>query len=143
VGPQGADGIIFWTSPDGDNADACADLLSPTVGRSAADLAAAIAAAPGTELVSGPSDVTVGGRAAKHVVLTVREDVGCDPGYFYTWQDVWWGALWPETNVGDTIRVWIVEVGGTLLFIEAETNQDASSSLVDEIEQIVGSIRFD
>ena len=143
VGPQGAEGIIFWTSPDGDNADACADLLSPTVGRSAADLAAAIAAAPGTELVSGPSDVTVGGRAAKHVVLTVREDVGCDPGYFYTWQDVWWGALWPETNVGDTIRVWIVEVGGTLLFIEAETNQDASSSLVDEIEQIVGSIRFD
>ena len=52
----------------------------------AADLATAAATAPGTELVTGPTDVTVGGHAAKHVVLTVREDLGCDPGYFFTWQ---------------------------------------------------------
>jgi hypothetical protein len=144
VGPQGAEAIIFWTSfPDGDYADPCAYLLSPRVGSSAADLAAAVSTAPGTELVTGPSDVTVGGRAAKHVVLTVRKNVGCDPGFFYTWQDVPWGALWPVTGVGDTIRVWIVDVDGTRLFIEAETTEQADSNLEQEIQQIIESIRFD
>jgi hypothetical protein len=143
VGPQGAEAIIFWTSfPDGDHADPCSQLLSPPVGRSAADLAAAVATAPGTKLVTGPSDVTVGGRAAKHVVLTVRQDVGCDPGFFYTWQDIPWGALWPMTGVGDTIRVWIVDVDGTRLFIEAETSKQAGSGLKQEIQEIVESIRF-
>ena len=122
VGPQGAEAIIFWTSfPDGDYADPCARLLSPPVGSSAADLAAAVSAAPGTELLTGPSNVTVGGRPAKHVALTVRQNVGCDPGFFYAWRDVYGGALWPKTGVGDTIRVWIVDVHGTRLFIEAET----------------------
>jgi hypothetical protein len=144
VGSQGAEAIIFWTSfPDGEYADPCADLISPPVDPSAADLAVAVSKAPGTELVRGPSDVTVGGRAAKHVVLTVREDVGCDPGFFYAWQDVEEGALWPMTDVGDTIRVWIVDVSGTRLFIEAETTKQAGSDLEQEIRQIVESIRFD
>ena len=59
------------------------------------------------------------------MVLRVRETVGCDPGFFYTWQDWKWGALWPETRLGDTIRVWIVDVDGTRLFIEAETHRQA------------------
>jgi hypothetical protein len=160
MGPQSAEAIIYWTSfPDGEYADPCANLLSPPVPQSAADLAAAVAAAPGTELVTGPSDVTVGGRPAKHVVLTVREDLGCDPGFFYTWQAGLGGANWLSTDVGDTIRVWIVDVDGTLLFIEAETVRDLESResrtfLKDleavgvdgfperQINQIVDSIRF-
>jgi hypothetical protein len=47
------------------------------------------------------------------------------------------------TSVGDTIRVWIVDVGGTRLFIEAETSKQAGSDLEQEIRQIVESIRFD
>jgi hypothetical protein len=144
VGPQGAEAIVYWTSfPDGDYADPCTRLLSPSVGRSAADLAATVSTAPGTELVTGPSDVTVGGRPAKRVVLNVRENVGCDPGFFYTWRDVYGGALWPRTGVGDMIRVWIVDVDGTRLFIAAATTEQASSGLEKEIQQIVRSIRFD
>jgi hypothetical protein len=143
VGPQGAEVIVFWTSfPDGDYADPCARLLNPPVGSSAADLAAAVSTAPGTELVTGPSNVTVGGRPAKHVVLTVREDVGCDPGFFYTWKDVHGGALWPTTGVGNTIRVWIVDVDRARLFIAAGTTEQASSGLEKEIQQIIRSIRF-
>jgi hypothetical protein len=144
VGPQGAEAIIYWTSfPDGDHADPCARLLSPPIGESAADLAAAVSTAAGTKLVKGPSDVTVGGRPAKHVVLTVRENVGCDPGFFYTWRDANLGALWSRTSVGDTIRVWIVDVDGTRLFIAAATTEQASSGLKKEIQQIVQSIRFE
>lgn len=144
VGPQGAEAILFWTSfPDGDYADPCVRLLSPPVGRSAADLAAAVSTAPGTKLVTGPSNVTLGGRPAKHVALTVREKVGCDPGFFYSWRDVNGGALWPTTGVGDTIRVWIVDMDGTRLFIEAETTQQAVGGLAEEVQQIVESIRFE
>ena len=144
VGPQGAEAIVFWTSfPDGDIADPCADLLSPRDGRSAADLAAAIGTAPGTELVTGPSDVTVGGLSAKHVVVIVHERVGCNPGVFFRWQDVEGGALWPRTPLGSMIRAWVVDVDGTLIFIGAATNRQADADLEREILQIVRSIRFD
>ena len=141
-GPQDAEAIIFWTSfPDGDYADPCAGLLSLPVGSSAADLAAAVSKAPGTELLTGPSNVTLGGRPAKHVALTVRKNVGCDPGFFYTWRAGYGGANWLKTGVGDTIRVWIVDVHGTRLFIEAETTKGYGFGLEREVQQIVESIR--
>jgi hypothetical protein len=144
VGPQGAEAILFWTSfPDGDYADPCARLLSPPVGSSAADLAAAVSTAPGTELVAGPSNVTLGGRAAQHVALTVREKVGCEPGFFYTWREVNGGAFWSTTGIGDTIKVWIVDIDGTRLFIEAETTKQAVGGLEQEVQQIVESISFE
>ena len=151
TGSQGAEAIIYWsTFPDGDyvdpygnDADPCTELLSPPVGPSVADLAAAVSAAPGTELVMGPSNVTVGGYPAKQVVLVVRKNVGCDPGFFYAWHDVIGGALWTTTPVGATMSVWIVDVDGTRLFIEAATTQQATSNLDQEIQQIIGSIRFD
>jgi Tol biopolymer transport system component len=138
VGPQGAEAMFFWTSfPYDERTDPCARLLP-----SGTDLAAAVATAPGTELVEGPSDVTVGGYPAKQVVLSVREDLGCDPGFFYTWDDPPGGALFPSTTVGDTIRVWIVHVDGTRLFLEAVTTEQADFDLEQEIDQIIGSIRF-
>jgi hypothetical protein len=151
TGPQGAEAIIYWSSfPDGNYADPyghyadpCAHLLRPPVGPSAADLAAAVSTAPGTELLTGPSHVTLGGYPARHVVLAVRNNVGCDPGFFFSWRDRRIGALWTTTGVGATIRVWIVDVDGTRLFIQAATTKQASSGLVKEVQQIVKSIRFD
>lgn len=142
TGPQGAEGIVFWAGfPHDKRADLCTSLLSPTANPSAAELAQAVATAPGTDLVGKPSTVVVGGRPATHVVITVREHLGCEPGYFYRWEDQMWGPFWPGTSVGDTIRVWIVDVDGTRLFIEAETA--AGSGLDREVHEIVGSIRFD
>jgi hypothetical protein len=144
VGPQGAEAIIFWASiPLGRGPQPCSDALGSEAGQSAGDVADWLATAPGTELVSGPVDVTLDGRPAKQVVLTVRERVGCDPGFFYEWEDEDVGAFWLETLVGDTVRVWVVEVDGTRLLIEAETNPDADAQLEREVEQIVHSIRFD
>jgi hypothetical protein len=141
-GPQGAEAIIFWaTLGDGSNVEPCSSVLGSSVG-TAADLAAVVAAAPGTELAAGPSEVSVDGYPAKQVVLTVREGAGCDPGYFFSWHDMHGGPLWPGTPIGATIKLWIIDVDGTLLFIEAETTPDADADLQQEIEQIVGSIRF-
>jgi hypothetical protein len=145
MGPQDAEAIVFWSSfPDGDYAIPCDNVLDPQPGPSAGDLAAAVASAPGTELVAGPSEVTVGGRVAKHVVLTVRERLGCDPGFFYTWpHDGCQGACWLETRLGDRIEVWIVDVAGTRIVIEAATARQADTDLEREIQRIVRSIRFD
>lgn len=143
VGSQHAEAIIYWTSfPDGDYADPCARLLDRSIGRSAADLAAAVSAAPGTRLVKGPSNVTLGGRPAKHVVLTVRKNVGCDPGFFYTWREGQGGPFWGTTVAGDTVHVWIVSVHGTRLLIEAATTEQADRRLRTEARRIVESIRF-
>jgi hypothetical protein len=143
MGPQGAEAIIFWAGfPDDEHADPCAKLLNEPVGPTAADLAAFVATAPGTELVAGPSAVTVGGQPAKRVVLTVRENVGCKPGFLYRWQPPSGGALWGVTPVGATISVWIVEVDGRRLFLEAATSTEANAALRREVMQIVRSIRF-
>jgi len=143
VDGQDAEAIIFWTTyPEGDIADPCANLRSIR-GPSTAELAAAVATAPGTELVTGPSYVSVGGHPATYVVLIVRKDLGCDPGYFFTWDAVLGGAFWLRTVPGDTIRAWIVEVDGKRLFIEAETSTQATAGLEQEIQDIIGSIRFD
>ena len=148
-GPQDADAIIYWTSfTNGDHADPCARELAPSIGRSADSLAAAVSTAPGTKLVKGPLNITVGRYPAKHVVLTVRKNVSCHPGFFYTWRAVSGGAFW-TTHVGDTIRVWIVPVAGTRfykrtrLFIVAATKEDANAMLKREVGQIVGSFRFE
>jgi hypothetical protein len=146
IGPEGA-AILFWDpSPVGVYADPCAHTLGPPTGPSAADLADAVSTLSGADLVSGPSDVTVGGRPAKHVVLTVREDVGCTAGDggFYLWHgDVDKGEVVYATALGETVRVWIMEVDGTRLFIEAESYKGAGPEIDQEIQQVVDSIRFE
>lgn len=148
VGPQGAEAILFWTGFLHRSEGApCGTLFGPAIDGSIADLAAAVAKAPGTILLQAPTLVIVGGRRAMHVALGVRHDRGCDPGFFFAWKPraprgQCWGACWLESKVGDTIRVWIVAVKGTRLFIEAQTTKDASDAVEREIAEIVRSIRF-
>ncbi len=149
VGPQGAEGIVYWSGyPDGVYTDWCSRLSNIAREPTTADLAAALASTPGTKLVAGPSNVTVGGRNATHLVLYVDDDRGCDPGYFYTWNDVLGGALWPETVPGDTIRVWLVKVDGLRLFIAGETHsldglpRHLAAKFRRGVEQVVESIRL-
>jgi hypothetical protein len=143
VGPDGA-GFIFWgDTPVGVFADPCANSTSPPVGPSAADLAAAVAAIPGTDLVSGPSDVTVGGYPAKQVVLTIREDVDCDANSFYLWYAPTPDFARYATELGSTIRVWIVDVNGTPVWIDGETYKGAGPEPGQEIQKIIDSIQFE
>jgi hypothetical protein len=137
-------GFIFWTdTPTGVFADPCAQLKRPPIGPSAADLAAAVAQVPGTDLVSGPSDATVGGYPAKHVVLTIPEDVDCNASSFYLWYAPTAELARYATELGSTIRVWIIDVDGTLVWIDGETYKGAGPDPRQEIQQIVDSIEFE
>lgn len=144
VGPQGAEAIVYWTTIPGDYANPCIDVLGLVFPpRTVEQLAGAVADAPGIELLAGPSNVIVGGHQGMHLEMVVREDLGCDPGYFFIWHDVEGGALWPATEEGHTINVWLVDVRGTPIFIAAVTSEAATAPLHREIRWIVRSIRFE
>ena len=140
-------GFIFWpaSAPDNVFGDPCTETpLSPPAGPSAAELAAAVSKVPGTNLVSGPSEVSVGGYPAQHVVLTVPEGVGCAAEEFYLWEDKDNpGSARYATQLGSTIYVWIIEVDGKLVWIDGETYVSSSPQAAQEVQQIVDSIRFE
>ena len=138
-------GFIFWVddTPTGVFADPCTGSKAPPVGPSPADLAAAVASIPGTDLVSGPSDVTVGGHPAKQVVVTIRDDIGCDPTSFDLWYSPTEGIERYASELGSTIRAWIIDVDGTTVWIDGETFKGADTEPGQEIQQIIDSIQFE
>jgi hypothetical protein len=144
TGPDAA-GFLFWDdTPDGVYSDPCGQVQGPPIDQTTTDLAAAVSTVPGVELVSGPSDVSVGGRPAKQVVITIPEDAECGGGEggFHIWYDQSIGGRW-ATELGSTIRVWIIDVDGVPLVIEAETYREAGAGIEQEIQQIIESIRFE
>ena len=64
------------------------------------------------------------------------------------WDAIGGGAFWTDVNPGDRIKVWIVDMDGSLLFIEAATHPDLGladvpAKLEAEIQGIVDSVRFE
>ncbi|HEX7171444.1 MAG TPA: hypothetical protein VF365_02430 [Candidatus Limnocylindria bacterium] len=143
--PESA-GFIFWSlsAPDTVFADPCTGVpLSPAPEPSIAALAAAVASLPGTELVIGPTEVTVGGYPAQHVAIMVPDDIGCEPNEFYLWEDTDNpGQARYATDKGSTIHTWIIDVDGRLVWIDGETYAASDPAAEREILEIIGSIRF-
>jgi len=136
--------------------DPCGRVPGPLAGPSAAEVADAVASVPGLE-ATGPTDVTMAGLPAKLVVLTAPHGLDCPAGGFY--------YLWYGGNPGDcglpegcyryatvppvpgmpilasTIRVWIVDAGDSLLWVEGETYEGASEQITLEFQAMVESIQ--
>ncbi len=142
-GPETTDPGSVWApvwNVDGVVADPCTRTAGPSV-QTVTELANAVASLPGTDLVTAPEDVTVGGHPAKHVVIKVRNDIACPPGQFFMWGVG--GVFRFATGLGETNRVWIVDVNGTRFWFEAETYKGASPELDQEIQDMVDSIQFE
>lgn len=143
IGPDGA-GLIFWgDTPIGVFADPCAGTRGPSIGTSPAALAAAVAALPGTDLVSGPTDVTVGGHPAKHVVISIPEGASCTAERFYLWYAPTPDLARYATALGSTISVWIMDVDGTPIWIDGETYMGAGPAPAGDLQQLVDSIQVE
>lgn len=142
---SGQAAFIFWTEPPTNvYADPCAKTpLDPPAGDTAAELAAAVASMPGTDLVSGPSDVTIGGQPAQLVSIRVRDDIDCPPDQFLLWydQDPANGRF-PDA-LGDTINVWIIDVDGTIVWIDGSAGRSTAPTLQRDMRLIVESIQFE
>lgn len=140
--------IAMWESaPENVYSDPCAHTrLNPPPSHTAVELAAAAAAIPGTDLVSGPVSVEVGGFPAQHVVFTIRDDLGCDPKDAYLWVDDGSGAAnnwhWASA-LGSTHQVWITEVDGKIIWIDSETFEGGGTGPDLEVQQVIDSIQFE
>ena len=143
--------LFLWpdSPPDNVYADPCAHTpLDPPAGPSAAELAAAVSTVAGTELVSGPTAVTVGGYPAQHVVITIPDTIGCAAEQFYLWYDSDHPAapppgLYRYATARSTIYTWIIDVDGTIVWIEGETFATSGPEAAQEVQQIVDSIQFE
>jgi hypothetical protein len=78
-------------------------------------------------------------------VLTVSEDVACGvPGNeFYLWYADEENAARYASALGETLSVWIVDVDGTRLSIDAESYKGAGPEIEREIQTIIDSIQFE
>jgi hypothetical protein len=146
--PDGA-GLLFWSqTPDNVYANPCEHTpLTPAAGPGIASLAQAVSNIPGTQLASGPTDLTVDGQPAKRTVITIPEDIDC-AGVSKLWydDDMGSGAGRFPTVLPSTMRVWMIDVDGTTVWIDGETYEnyeDTSPTLEREIQEMIESIFFE
>jgi hypothetical protein len=127
--------------------DPCAHTSLQTFEVSLAGQAQAFASIPGTELVSGPSEVTVDSRPGYLTAITIPADPGCEQ--FWLLVNAECASRTGCSNypnwAGETIREWVIQVDDQILTIRAQVRypDEASVDLEAEIQQIVDSIQFE
>ena len=89
-----------------------------------------------------PVRTTIAGYEADLIEITIPASLPCLPDRFYLWQDspqnYWWvGAA------GETIRVWVLEVGGQPVAIAGRTVPATTSALDAELLAVLDSIVFE
>jgi hypothetical protein len=130
-------------------ADAChwaGTLLDPPVGANFDALVAALANQLGTR-ASTPTDVTLAGFAGKRMELTVPARINvaeCYGGQFRFWTYGLGESDYRNTPfTGEHGRLWILDVDGVPLVMEAAWPIGASAQVQAELTQMVESIRID
>jgi hypothetical protein len=126
---KGGKGISTWVVSNV-YADPCAwkgTLLDPPTGSSVDGLVGALAAQKGRH-ASKPTDVTLDGFSGTYMELTTPAGIDlarCDEGQFRSWDGRW-------TDPGQRDMLWIVDVEGVSLVIDAAL--DAGTSAQDQAE---------
>jgi hypothetical protein len=143
--PQGT-GAVSFSIFEQVYADPCHNdrgLLNPLPGPSVDDLATALAKVPGLGNPI-PVDVTVAGYQGKQLTLTAPASfAGCT----LTWDGkfrVWVLPLGATNDLtpGERDRVWILDVGGQRLVIDAPEMPGQTAETTAEVQRIVDSIRI-
>ena len=126
-----------------------------TPGPTVDDLVRALLAQP-TRNATTPTDVTLAGHAGKYLEWSVPEDMvvtgdadfdGCDTwpdnGHrdFVSWLSTGGGERYQQF-AGQVDRLWVLDVNGLRLVIDATYPPDATDALLAELMQIVESVQF-
>jgi hypothetical protein len=103
---------------------------------------------------SPPVAVTLGGYSGRYLEWSVPADAivsgdgdfaGCDPQDehldFVSWLGDGFGERWQQV-AGQVDRLWVLDVAGQRLVVDATYSPDASEEQRAELEQVVESIRF-
>ncbi|HEX6139490.1 MAG TPA: hypothetical protein VF013_03390 [Candidatus Limnocylindria bacterium] len=111
------------------------------VGTTAAEVAAALEAQPMRH--ARHSRVDLAGRTAEFVTLTVPDTdlAACDDGEFRSWTDAN-GPPRTQSAEGQVDEVYVVDVDGTALVIDAAYSRDASTEERATIHRLVQSLQI-
>ena len=146
--PDGA-GLITFVVDDGYfvYGDPCQwsttrpDTLATTVD----ELVAALAAQASRD-ASAPVDITLDGYAGKSITLHVPDDANfaeCDDGKFASWGIPGDGPSRYHQGPGQIDKLWILDVDGHLVVIDANYHPGTPQDVVDELDAIVESATFE
>lgn len=142
-----APGTIAFSIFDKVFADPChttTGYIDPPVGPTVEDLATALGGLPTVE-VTTPVEATIGGRTGQQLTITAPTvTTGCElvPGGTFPIWELPLGST-NELMPGQVDRVWIVDVEGTRLVIDATDSLGTDAALDAEIQGILDSIRID
>lgn len=135
-------------------ADPCSRHTWDDPGPSVDDLVAALAALPGLEPTTAPTEVTAYGYHGRYLELTVPQlahepaagFTDCVGGYLYTYRgEAEWGRTLSRfyQGPGQILEIWVLDVEGTRLLIEATRFPDSPPEDVDELQAILDSIHIE
>jgi hypothetical protein len=136
---------VFLSIFDKVYADPChynQGLLSPLPGPTVDDLATALAGVPGLQATT-PTDVTVAGYQGKQLTLTAPASfAGCtlSPDGYLVWE-LPLGAR-KTMNPNERDRVWVLDVGGQRLVIDAPESPGETAQARAEVQGVLDSLRF-
>jgi uncharacterized protein YceK len=147
--------VMFW-DVDSVYGHACqweGTLFRP--GRSVNELANALADVP-MRNATDPVDVTIGGYSGKYLEWSVPDDiefdddgnaVECDsfagPPEFVSWTGIGLASSRYHQGAGQVDRVWILDVEGSRIVIDAFEMPYATAEEREELTKVVESIRFE
>jgi hypothetical protein len=116
---------------------------------SLAGQAEALVSIPGTEVVSGPEEITIDSRPGQYVAIAFPADLGCANSDFWLLFNASCGAptidcsnypSWP----GESLREWLIDVKEEIFNIRAQVRDpEPGPELETEIQRIVESIQFE
>jgi hypothetical protein len=113
-------------------------------GRGVHGLASALAKQPRRK-ATAPAEAELAGFRGMYVEWSVPTDVDfddCDEGVFESWTARGWASDRYQQAPGQVDRIWILDVNGARLLIDASYFPEATSHDRAELETVVDSIRF-
>jgi hypothetical protein len=94
--------------------------------------------------VSAPTAVTLDGFAGTYLERRVpKGTIGpdCDLGEFHLYRSVGWGDRWLDSR-GQTQQLWILDIEGVPLVIDASVQRGTSAIVKEELLQMVESVQI-
>lgn len=152
-------GLLLWSYPAGTGFDVYGDpcqwaSTAPDVPATTVDaFAAALAAQPSRD-ATAPVDVTVGGFAGKSLTLHVPDDIAYSGGEFSECDEANFTSYgvaaargsepsrWHQ-GPGQIDELWILNVDGTTVVLDAMYRHDTPAELIDELRAIAESTTFE
>jgi hypothetical protein len=115
----------------------------PPIGSTPADLAEALAEFSRWQ-VTATEDVTFDGFAGKHVKLIAPADTSdCWQGEATLLPTRSWPLFFAAVRANEPVELWILDVQGTRLVINAGHEPYAGAFVIEELQMVIDSIRID